>query len=217
MESKGIAFPNNQTMRLYASIWDGEDWATQGGGIKTNWTAAPFTASFKNFKGDACIWSSTKSASSPNKGEEPVLGIPYNGGNQMMYHPQTQPQPQFFYVGENPYQNGAIPPNAIFDDPKGVPIHQTFYRDTPAPFSCVFCGHSSITSVKSKPSLAAVVGCMMPFMLGFCFLCPSMDCLWHKYHYCPKCGEKVADFEKSDPCIVMDPPNWVHKSFALTG
>ncbi|CAO2829801.1 unnamed protein product [Amaranthus hypochondriacus] len=152
-----------------------------------------------------------------NKGEEPVLGIPYNGGNQMMYHPQTQPQPQFFYVGENPYQNGAIPPNAIFDDPKGVPIHQTFYRDTPAPFSCVFCGHSSITSVKSKPSLAAVVGCMMPFMLGFCFLCPSMDCLWHKYHYCPKCGEKVADFEKSDPCIVMDPPNWVHKSFALTG
>ena len=83
-----------------------------------------------------------------NKGEEPVLGIPYNGGNQMMYHPQTQPQPQFFYVGENPYQNGAIPPNAIFDDPKGVPIHQTFYRDTPAPFSCVYCGHSSITSVK---------------------------------------------------------------------
>lgn len=73
MESKGIAFPNNQTMRLYASIWDGEDWATQGGGIKTNWTAAPFTASFKNFKGDACIWSSTKSASSrkPNSYSKP--------------------------------------------------------------------------------------------------------------------------------------------------
>ena len=44
---------------------------------------------------------------------------------------------------------------------------------------------------RSKPSLAAVVGCMMPLMLGFCFLCPSMDCLWHKYHYCPKCKEKV--------------------------
>ena len=73
MESKGIAFPNNQTMRLYASIWDGENWATQGGGIKTNRTAAPFTASFKNFKGNACIWSSTKRASfcKPNSYSKP--------------------------------------------------------------------------------------------------------------------------------------------------
>lgn len=45
---------------------------------------------------------------------------------------------------------------------------------------------------RSKPSLASVVACMMPFMLGVCFLCPSMDCLWHKYHYCPSCGEKVG-------------------------
>lgn len=44
---------------------------------------------------------------------------------------------------------------------------------------------------RSKPSLAAFVGCMMPMMLGVCFLCPSMDCLWHKYHYCPSCNEKV--------------------------
>lgn len=46
---------------------------------------------------------------------------------------------------------------------------------------------------RSKPSLAAVIGCMIPMMLGFCFLCPSMDCLWHKYHYCPRCGEKVPE------------------------
>lgn len=44
---------------------------------------------------------------------------------------------------------------------------------------------------RSKPSLASVVACMMPFMIGVCFLCPSMDCLWHKYHYCPSCGEKA--------------------------
>lgn len=68
---------------------------------------------------------------------------------------------------------------------------------------------------RSKPSPAAFVGCMMPFMLGVCFLCPSMDCLWHKYHYCPSCNQKVADFEKSDFCLVMDPPNWEEKSFAL--
>jgi len=32
----------------------------------------------------------------------------------------------------------------------------------------------------------------MPMMLGVCFLCPSMDCLWHKYHYCPQCHQKVV-------------------------
>jgi hypothetical protein len=49
----------------------------------------------------------------------------------------------------------------------------------------------SVPLNRSKPSLASVVACMMPFMMGVCFLCPSMDCLWHKYHYCPSCGEKV--------------------------
>ncbi|KAG9144584.1 hypothetical protein Leryth_010793 [Lithospermum erythrorhizon] len=58
---------------------------------------------------------------------------------------------------------------------------------------------------------------MMPMMLGICFLCPSMDCLWHKYHYCPSCNEKVANFEKSDICVVMDPPQWTQPSFALPG
>ncbi|KAK6119001.1 hypothetical protein DH2020_047253 [Rehmannia glutinosa] len=134
--------------------------------------------------------------------------------------------PQQYYVGENPYQAGAIPPNAVVGDPKGIPIQQTIYRDTPAPFNCAYCGGSGVTRVNcpsakssdfimSKPSLAAFVGCMMPMMLGVCFLCPSMDCLWHKYHYCPSCNEKVADFEKSDICAVMDPPHWVQQSFAL--
>ncbi|XP_018469461.1 GSH-induced LITAF domain protein-like, partial [Raphanus sativus] len=68
---------------------------------------------------------------------------------------------------------------------------------------------------RSKPGVAAVVACMMPFMLGFCFLCPSMDCLWSKQHHCPQCGNKVADFGKSDPCLVMDPPQWKQPSFAL--
>ncbi|KAK9698108.1 hypothetical protein RND81_08G083100 [Saponaria officinalis] len=133
-----------------------------------------------------------------------VVGIPYENR-------------QYYYVAPNPHQNGAVPPNAIFDDPKGVPITQTIFRDTPAPFTCAFCSHSSLTSLRSKVSVAAFVGCMMPMMLGFCFLCPSMDCLWHKYHYCPSCGEKVGEFQKSDMCAVMDPPNWEQKSFALTG
>ncbi|KAJ1383242.1 LPS-induced tumor necrosis factor alpha factor [Sesbania bispinosa] len=120
-------------------------------------------------------------------------------------------------VGVPVYQRGGG--NAVVGDPKamGVPIQQTIYRDTPAPFNCHYCGNTGLTTVRSKPSLAAFVGCLMPMMLGVCFLCPSMDCLWHKYHYCPECHEKVADFEKSDPCAVMDPPHWTQESYALSG
>ncbi|KAK1319357.1 hypothetical protein QJS10_CPB04g00147 [Acorus calamus] len=147
------------------------------------------------------------------KPEEPAVGIPYAYPAQAA--PPLPGAAQVYYAGMNPYQAGMIPPDAIFQDPKGVPLRQTFFRDSPAPFSCVYCGSSGLTNIKSKPSLAAVVGCMMPFMLGVCFLCPSMDCLWHKHHYCPHCGQKVADFRKSDLCIVVDPPQWYERSFAL--
>ena len=61
--------------------------------------------------------------------DQPVVGVPY-------------------YAGQNPYQAGAIPPNAIVGDPKGIPIQQTMYRDTPAPFNCVYCGNSGVTFVR---------------------------------------------------------------------
>ncbi|XXG51565.1 hypothetical protein AAC387_Pa03g0096 [Persea americana] len=57
-ESSGIPFPKSQPMRMYSSLWNADDWATRGGLVKTDWTQAPFTASYRNFKGDACIWSS---------------------------------------------------------------------------------------------------------------------------------------------------------------
>ncbi|KAF8686726.1 hypothetical protein HU200_043563 [Digitaria exilis] len=153
-------------------------------------------------------------------GGEPAIGIPYYpappaGGHGNYYY---APPP-------NPYAAGMPPPNAIYAGaPKGVPLQQTMFRDTPAPFHCQACGEAAVSTVRrsiselalkrnvrtsylasaemelaslvplnrSKPSLASVVACMMPFMLGVCFLCPSMDCLWHKYHYCPSCGDKVG-------------------------
>ncbi|XP_020111198.1 lipopolysaccharide-induced tumor necrosis factor-alpha factor-like [Ananas comosus] len=156
------------------------------------------------------------------KGEEPALGIPYpyssGAAPAQAGAAVAAPAPapgHYYYVGENPYQAGMIPPNAVVGDPKGIPLRQTMFGDTPAPLQCPLCGASGLSTVRSKPSLAAVVACMMPFMLGVCFLCPSMDCLWHKYHYCPSCGEKVGEFKKLDPCLVVDPTRWNEPSFAV--
>ncbi|MBA0798142.1 hypothetical protein Gohar_008765 [Gossypium harknessii] len=70
MESLGVPFPKNQPMRIYSSLWNADDWATRGGLVKTDWTQAPFTASYRNFNADACVWSngasSCKSNTSPS-------------------------------------------------------------------------------------------------------------------------------------------------------
>lgn len=66
LESIGVPFPKNQPMKIYSSLWNADDWATRGGLIKTDWSKAPFTASYRNFKADACLWSSGKSSCSSN-------------------------------------------------------------------------------------------------------------------------------------------------------
>ncbi|XP_043691143.1 xyloglucan endotransglucosylase/hydrolase protein 24-like [Telopea speciosissima] len=55
LESNGVPYPNKQLMQIYSSIWDGNDWATQGGRVKIDWSKAPFTASYRNFTTYACV------------------------------------------------------------------------------------------------------------------------------------------------------------------
>ena len=62
-ESIGVPFPKSQHMRVYASLWNADDWATQGGRVKTDWTKAPFTAYYRNFNIKGCPKSSTGSSS----------------------------------------------------------------------------------------------------------------------------------------------------------
>jgi xyloglucan:xyloglucosyl transferase len=54
MEHKGIPYPKDQPMGVYSSIWNADNWATQGGRVKTDWSHAPFIATYKSFEINAC-------------------------------------------------------------------------------------------------------------------------------------------------------------------
>ncbi|KAJ4870634.1 Xyloglucan endotransglucosylase/hydrolase protein 20 [Raphanus sativus] len=65
-ESIGIPFPKIQPMRLYASLWEAEHWATRGGLEKTDWSKAPFTAFYRNYNVEGCVWANGKSSCPAN-------------------------------------------------------------------------------------------------------------------------------------------------------
>jgi len=56
--ARGVPFPARQPAHVFASIWDAEDWATQGGRVKTDWASAPFVAAYRryNVSATACVW-----------------------------------------------------------------------------------------------------------------------------------------------------------------
>jgi xyloglucan:xyloglucosyl transferase len=51
---QGIPFPTWQQQRIYGSLWDAEDWATEGGRIKTDWSGAPFVTYYRNYNVTWC-------------------------------------------------------------------------------------------------------------------------------------------------------------------
>ncbi|KQJ94399.1 probable xyloglucan endotransglucosylase/hydrolase protein 12 [Brachypodium distachyon] len=53
-QSHGVPFPTGRPMYAYSSIWAAEDWATQGGRVKADWTHAPFVANYRGIDLDVC-------------------------------------------------------------------------------------------------------------------------------------------------------------------
>ncbi|KAK4487125.1 hypothetical protein RD792_006440 [Penstemon davidsonii] len=87
-ESIGIPFPKNQPMRVYCSLWNADDWATQGGRVKTDWTKAPFVASYRNFNINGCVSGSTcgsQSTDSFNTQAWQTQGLDANGRNRLRW------------------------------------------------------------------------------------------------------------------------------------
>ncbi|CAN1222817.1 Xyloglucan endotransglucosylase/hydrolase protein 24 [Linum grandiflorum] len=52
LQPVNVPYPTSQPMKLYGSIWNADDWATRGGRVKTDWSKAPFTASFSDYNAD---------------------------------------------------------------------------------------------------------------------------------------------------------------------
>ncbi|KAL5974277.1 hypothetical protein ACLOJK_030941 [Asimina triloba] len=61
--SNGVKYPS-KPMQILSSLWDGEDWATDGGKEKTDWTQAPFIAGYQGFSVDGCRSSDWEGCSS---------------------------------------------------------------------------------------------------------------------------------------------------------
>jgi xyloglucan:xyloglucosyl transferase/xyloglucan:xyloglucosyl transferase TCH4 len=86
-ESMGVPYPKTQPMRVYSSLWNADDWATMGGLVKTDWTLAPFIASYRNFSANACILYNGASSCSSNSGGNSWLSqqLDYSTQGQMKW------------------------------------------------------------------------------------------------------------------------------------
>ncbi|KAK1605879.1 hypothetical protein QYE76_021910 [Lolium multiflorum] len=82
-QSDGVPYPTTQPMRGYSSIWAAEDWATQGGRIKTDWSQAPFVAGYSDLVLDVCPCDGS---------EECVYGCAWLFSQGQEYCPGLDPQ-----------------------------------------------------------------------------------------------------------------------------
>jgi len=84
LEGAGVEYPKKQPMRLYSSLWNADNWATRGGLVKTDWSQAPFTASFRNLRVNGCVWSNGASSCNSVSSDKTWLSQQLDATNQKM-------------------------------------------------------------------------------------------------------------------------------------
>ena len=105
--SHGVAFPTSRPMFAYSSIWAAEDWATQGGRVKTDWSKAPFVANYDNIHLDLCECGAGGCATSC-----PAAAAQYNGACQLS--PAERGQMQWVQGNYRIYDYCADPKRWIY-------------------------------------------------------------------------------------------------------
>ncbi|GLJ20777.1 hypothetical protein SUGI_0378600 [Cryptomeria japonica] len=100
-ESLGIPYPKNRPMKIISTLWNGENWATNGGKVKIDWSKAPFIASFQAFEVDGCV---TSASPSPSPSPSPCVGHWWE-------------QPEFEGLSQDQLNKlGWVPKNYMFYD-----------------------------------------------------------------------------------------------------
>ncbi|KAJ4961873.1 hypothetical protein NE237_021783 [Protea cynaroides] len=79
-EVMSTVYPS-KPMSVYATIWDGSEWATRGGKYPVNYKYEPFVASFGEMEMEGCIWVSARTVPSCSKsgGQGPTAVDPVEG------------------------------------------------------------------------------------------------------------------------------------------
>ncbi|KAL1555717.1 xyloglucan:xyloglucosyl transferase [Salvia divinorum] len=87
--ASGVPFPTSKPMRVICSLWSADDWATQGGRVKTDWTKAPFIAHYRNIRlsGKPCATASSCGSGNDTFSNEAwqTQGLDANGRNRIRW------------------------------------------------------------------------------------------------------------------------------------
>jgi len=54
--ANGVPYPSKKAQKIIASLWNADDWATQGGKVKADWSKGPLIAYYKDFQAGLCVW-----------------------------------------------------------------------------------------------------------------------------------------------------------------
>ncbi|XP_010513810.1 PREDICTED: xyloglucan endotransglucosylase/hydrolase protein 3-like [Camelina sativa] len=93
----GVSYPT-KPMQVEASLWNGDDWATDGGRTKVNWSYSPFIAHFQDFSLSGC----NIDGRSNNVGACASSNYWWNAGN---YQRLNGPEQSMYENFRNKYMN----------------------------------------------------------------------------------------------------------------